>query len=134
MIFQGIWTSIAKKPYIFIIFQGGGGAHPPLDPHMDGIPAGFSMLILQKFIRCLFSQFAKKSEPEVIKLGPCSIQLSMKLQLLIKTKMRKNANEDFSCFQTLRWCIYQSYINIKMLTITVVGILIFMSMINFMFS
>ena len=26
MIFQGIWTSIAKKPYIFVIFQGGGGA------------------------------------------------------------------------------------------------------------
>ena len=27
MIFQGIWTSIAKKPYIFVIFQGGGGGH-----------------------------------------------------------------------------------------------------------
>ena len=57
---------------------------------MDGIPAGFLMLILQKFIGCQISQFAKKSEPEDIKLGPCSIQLSMKLQLLIKTKMRKN--------------------------------------------
>ena len=28
MIFQGIWTSIAKKPYIFVIFQGGGGLDP----------------------------------------------------------------------------------------------------------
>ena len=26
MIFQGIWTSIAKKPYIFVILQGGGGS------------------------------------------------------------------------------------------------------------
>ena len=25
VIFQGIWTSIAKKPYSFAIFQGGGG-------------------------------------------------------------------------------------------------------------
>ena len=25
MIFQGIRTSIAKKPYIFVIFRGGGG-------------------------------------------------------------------------------------------------------------
>ena len=30
--FQAIWTSIAKKPYIFVIFQGGGvsGPRPPL--------------------------------------------------------------------------------------------------------
>ena len=27
-IFQGIWTSIAKRPYIFVIFQGGGGPDP----------------------------------------------------------------------------------------------------------
>ena len=33
MIFQGIRTSIAKKPYIFVIVQGGGG-RPPLDPRM----------------------------------------------------------------------------------------------------
>ena len=36
MIFQGIRTSIAKKPYIFVIFQGGGSELPVLhlDPHM----------------------------------------------------------------------------------------------------
>ena len=38
MIFQGIWTSVAKKPYIFVIFQGGGGGSgphiPPLDPRI----------------------------------------------------------------------------------------------------
>ena len=39
LIFQGIPTSIAKKPSIFVIFQGGGGGGPDslsplLDPHM----------------------------------------------------------------------------------------------------
>ena len=34
MIFQGIWTSIAKNAYIFVIFQGGPDPlPPPLDPH-----------------------------------------------------------------------------------------------------
>ena len=32
-IFQGTRTRIARKPYIFVIFQGGGG--PDLDPHMQ---------------------------------------------------------------------------------------------------
>ena len=31
MIFQGIQTSIAKKPYIFVIFHGGGrGSRSPV--------------------------------------------------------------------------------------------------------
>ena len=35
VIFQGIWSSIAKKPY-FVIFQEGSGPHvPPLDPPMS---------------------------------------------------------------------------------------------------
>ena len=39
VIFQGIRTSIAKKPYIFVIFRGGGGGGsgppvPPLDPNL----------------------------------------------------------------------------------------------------
>ena len=36
MIFQGIRTSIAKKPYIFVIFEGGGPEplSPTLDPRM----------------------------------------------------------------------------------------------------
>ena len=33
--FKGVRTSIAKKPYIFVIFQGWGGPFPPLDPHMN---------------------------------------------------------------------------------------------------
>ena len=33
VVLQGIQTSIAKKPYIFVIFQGGGGGGPdPLPP------------------------------------------------------------------------------------------------------
>ena len=28
MIFYGVWTSIAKKPYIFVIYQGGGSGPP----------------------------------------------------------------------------------------------------------
>ena len=32
VIFQGIWTSSAKKPYIFVIFQGGGGSGPHAPP------------------------------------------------------------------------------------------------------
>ena len=34
-IFYGIWTSIDKKNYIFVIFQGGGGgggSGPPVPP------------------------------------------------------------------------------------------------------
>ena len=37
VIFQGIRTSIAKKPLNFCDFSGGGGVRtpcPPLDPHM----------------------------------------------------------------------------------------------------
>ena len=38
--FQRIRTSIARKPYIFVIFQGGGGPDPlsaPMDPRMDNL-------------------------------------------------------------------------------------------------
>ena len=34
VIFQRIWTSIAKKPYIFVILQGGSG--PPCPPPPSG--------------------------------------------------------------------------------------------------
>ena len=45
--------------------------------------------------------------PEVIKLFSCSTQLSIAFQLLIKPEMLKN--KDFSCFQTLIFCIYDAY-------------------------
>ena len=42
--------------------------------------------------------------PEVLKLFPCSTQLSTKFQLLIKTKLP--TNEEVYCFKSLRCCIY----------------------------
>ena len=44
--------------------------------------------------------------PEVIKLVLYSTQLSMKFQLLIKTKIP--ANKEVSCFKSLRCCIYHA--------------------------
>ena len=44
---------------------------------------------------------------EVVKLFSCSTQLSMEFQMLIKYKMLKN--NDFSCFQMLRCCIYHAH-------------------------
>ena len=44
--------------------------------------------------------------PEVTKLFSCSTQLSMKFQLLIKTKIP--ANKEVSCFKSLRCCIYHA--------------------------
>ena len=36
LVFQEILTSMAKKPYIFVIFRGGGGPlSSPLDQHID---------------------------------------------------------------------------------------------------
>ena len=64
--------------------------------------------------------------PEVIKLFSSSTQLSMKFQLLIKTKMKT-----FLVFK-LSDGVFIMLINDKMPTI--VGILTFMSMINYVLS
>ena len=47
VIFQGIRTSIAKKPYNFVIFQGGGGPGPlsPFDPPMGCTGSSESTLV-----------------------------------------------------------------------------------------
>ena len=42
----------------------------------------------------------KDMAPEVIKLFPCSNQLSIKFQLLIKTRIPRN--KEASCFKSLR--------------------------------
>ena len=52
-----------------------------------------------------------RSGPEILKLFSYSTQLSMKFQLLIKTKMLKN--KDFSCFQTVQCCIYPGVIKFR---------------------
>ena len=46
MIFQVIWTRIAKKPYIFVIFQGGGGGGPDPCPAL-GIRTWYMYVSLQ---------------------------------------------------------------------------------------
>ena len=67
---------------------------------------------------------------EVIKLFLCSTQLSMKFQLLIKSTMLKK-KKNFLAFK-LSGIVFIMPINVKMPTI--VGILTFMSKINFMLS
>ena len=66
---------------------------------------------------------------EVIKLFSCSTQLSTKFQLLIKTKIP--TNKEVSCL-SLSDVVFIMLINVKMPTI--VGILTFMSRINFVLS
>ena len=67
--------------------------------------------------------------PEVLKLIPCSTQLSMQFQLLIKTKLLKN--KAFIAFE-LSDVVFIMLTNVKMPKI--VGILTLISMINFMLS
>ena len=40
MIFQGIWTSTAKKPYRFELFRGVGEGWPPDIPVPSSYPSG----------------------------------------------------------------------------------------------
>ena len=44
MVLQGIRTNIAKKPYIFVIFQRGGGSGPPVPPLDPRMPFPFMYL------------------------------------------------------------------------------------------
>ena len=59
VIFQGIPTSIAKEPYIFVIFQGGPDplSPPPLDPHMTFMLSKFCTTLRCALVR-LSVQFA----------------------------------------------------------------------------
>ena len=67
--------------------------------------------------------------PEVVKLFPCSTQLSVKFQRLIKTNIPKS--EEVSYFKSLR-VVFIMLINIKMPKI--VSILTSMKRINFVLS
>ena len=68
--------------------------------------------------------------PEVIKLFTCSTQLSTKFQLLIKKLKYRQMKKCLAL--SLSDVIFIMLINVKMSTI--VGILTFMSRINFMLS
>ena len=75
------------------------------------------------------SILTKLSGPEVIKLFSCSTQLSMKFQLLIKLKYQQIKK---FLVLSLSGVVFILLINVKMPTI--VGILTFMSRINFVLS
>ena len=83
--------------------------------------------VLEALLPCSDSTRILSSGLKVIKLFSCSNQLSMKFQLLIKTKIA--TNKQVSCFKSLRCCIFIMLINVKMPMI--VGILPFMGRINF---
>ena len=60
--FQGIWTSIAKKPYIFVIFQGVQTHCPPPPPPSSGTAHGqyknkkyYICIIILALVTILFS-------------------------------------------------------------------------------
>ena len=55
VVLQGIQTNIAKRPYIFVIFQGGGSGPPipPLDSHMNlSVIKGSDRLIMLLITGC----------------------------------------------------------------------------------
>ena len=62
VIFQGIQTSIAKKPYIFVIFQGGG--LDPLPPHSSG--SAHFLVLITCFYFVLFFHFQQKVHVHVV--------------------------------------------------------------------
>ena len=62
VIFQGIWTSFANKPYIFEIFQGGGGFRPPVPPSGSAhdLAAYNNVTCTTQFLTRSFSSLKKK--------------------------------------------------------------------------
>ena len=81
------------------------------------------MLSADKF----FKQFGPISGHKFIKHFSCSTHLSMKFQLLIKTKL-----QTFLAFNLSDVACFNMLINVKMPTS--VGIITFMSMLNFVLS
>ena len=75
------------------------GMDPPYPEKSLSYPASIQCWTIIDPI-CLLG---KDTGPEVIKLFSCSIQLSSKFQLLIKTKIP--TNKEVSCFKSLRCCI-----------------------------
>ena len=85
--------------------------------------------IVQWNWRCFTASFKNdqtKPGPEVIKLFSCSTQLSKKFQLVIKTKIQ--TNEEAYCLKSIRSGV------VFIMLINVVGILTFMSRVNFVLS
>ena len=62
--------------------------------------------LFQKPNKALHGPCHEKPGTKLIKLFSCSTQMSMKFQLLIKSKMLNNT--DISCFKSHRCCIYRA--------------------------
>ena len=82
-------------------------------------------------VRFQYVRLVERNQAPRLYFFPCYTQLNMKVQLLIKTKMLKNKDSVY-CFKTLRDRIYHA--NKILMPTTIVGILIFMSRINFVLS
>ena len=128
--------TLTRFCFVFFKFDGGGiiqiqrlaGPHLPASKsHLNGVLLACP---LWPNIDCWLGSFTilrgSGPGPQVIKHVSCSTQLSLKFQLLVKTKMLKNT--DFK----LSDGVFILLINVKMQTI--VGILTFISKINFMLS
>ena len=95
------------------------------------LSVGFVLLsnfVMRSFVSflALMISLVMRTSLEVKKLFSCSTQMSMKFQLLIKTKIIKKTILAFKLWDV----VFIILINVKMPTL--VGILTFMSMINFM--
>ena len=66
MIFKGIRTSIAKKPYILVIFQGGGVRTPCPPPSGPAHALRIRMLAALGFRRLLWGLFFIKKMISVV--------------------------------------------------------------------
>ena len=64
-IFQGIWTKIAKKPYIFVIFQGPA---PSGSMHLlNAVKWVFYSFLASSELCCLLITFANKLAPDQVR-------------------------------------------------------------------
>ena len=94
MIFQGIWTRTAKKPYIFVTFQGGpdpcppsGSAHVMLMVCVISCLRCSTMIFFCKFQMSLIRLINKMSRHELI-LCQETIVLHLKKSSLIYANLR----------------------------------------------
>ena len=98
MIFQGIRISIAKKPYIFVIFRGGGGGPELLPPtpcgsaheHLDAcltadpgvassIPARYHTFV--EIDHEIISTVILHPSADLLKKGCCQLQAKVCAQI-----------------------------------------------------
>ena len=88
MIFQGIRTSIAKKPYIFVIFQeGGGGVRTPCP--LSGIRAWKYIHVY----KCIYISDILTCDPSKNKIGQFHTysQCAWECPPMKKVKMKKSS-------------------------------------------